>query len=53
MASEPYDPYIPGGSRGPEPAAQGGPSNAKTAAIQAQIDDTVLTNRPSQEIPRR
>jgi len=38
--SEPYDPYVP---RGANPA--GGPSrpggNPKTAAIQAQIDDTV------------
>lgn len=40
--SEPYDPYLPrnGTSSGP---ATAGPSqgNAKTAAIQAQIDDTV------------
>lgn len=36
MSSQPYDPYIPGG----QPA---GPTkgNAKTQAIQAQIDDTV------------
>jgi len=38
--SEPYDPYVP---RGSNPAS--GPSrpggNPKTAAIQAQIDDTV------------
>lgn len=35
--SEPYDPYLPrnGSSSGP------GQGNAKTAAIQAQIDDTV------------
>jgi hypothetical protein len=39
MANEPYDPYIPGGSKG-DPAAQG-TSNPKTAAIQQQIDDTV------------
>jgi hypothetical protein len=38
MANEPYDPYIPGGSKD---AAQG-TSNPKTAAIQQQIDDTVL-----------
>jgi vesicle-associated membrane protein 4 len=39
--SEPYDPYLPraGGSNGAPPAGGGG--NAKTAAIQAQIDDTV------------
>jgi len=40
--SEPYDPYLPrnGTSSGP---ATAGPSqgNSKTAAIQAQIDDTV------------
>lgn len=36
MSSEPYDPYIPGNN----PAGPA-PSNAKTAAIQAQIDDTV------------
>ncbi|KZP14900.1 synaptobrevin [Athelia psychrophila] len=38
--SEPYDPYVPragGGSSNP-PQGQG---TAKTAAIQAQIDDTV------------
>ncbi|KAG5367059.1 Synaptobrevin-like protein 2 [Yarrowia sp. B02] len=34
-SSVPYDPYIPGG----ESTAPGG--NHKTAAIQAQIDDTV------------
>lgn len=40
MANEPYDPYIPGGSKaGPEQ----GTSNPKTAAIQAQIDDTVTS----------
>jgi hypothetical protein len=43
MANEPYDPYIPGGSKGD--SAQG-PSNPKTAAIQAQIDDTVLLPSP-------
>jgi len=38
--SEPYDPYLPRNGASPNPA---GPSqgNAKTAAIQAQIDDTV------------
>jgi hypothetical protein len=38
MSNEPYDPYIPGD------AGQGA-SNPKTAAIQAQIDDTVHPNR--------
>lgn len=40
--SEPYDPYLPraGGSNG-APAGGAGGGNAKTAAIQAQIDDTV------------
>jgi len=39
--SEPYDPYLPrgGSSSNPPGSSQGG--NAKTAAIQAQIDDTV------------
>lgn len=39
--SEPYDPYLPrnGSSSNPSGPSQGG--NAKTAAIQAQIDDTV------------
>ena len=41
MANEPYDPYIPGGAKG-EPAQ--GTSNPKTAAIQAQIDDTVRSH---------
>jgi vesicle-associated membrane protein 4 len=38
--SEPYDPYLP---RHDSSAPSAGPSqgNAKTAAIQAQIDDTV------------
>jgi len=38
--SEPYDPYVPraGGAAGP---SQGQGGNNKTAAIQAQIDDTV------------
>lgn len=38
MSSEPYDPYIPGGAPAGSMPSQ---SNAKTAAIQAQIDDTV------------
>ena len=38
MSSEPYDPYL--GKGGSQPA---GPSNNKTAAIQQQIDDTVIT----------
>jgi hypothetical protein len=38
--SEPYDPYVPrGGNPSTGPSRPGGPS--KTAAIQAQIDDTV------------
>jgi len=38
--SEPYDPYVPRGSNpSTGPSRPGGPS--KTAAIQAQIDDTV------------
>jgi len=39
----PYDPYIPSGQTGPAGGAsqQGGPANQRTAAIQAQIDDTV------------
>ncbi|THU93331.1 synaptobrevin-domain-containing protein [Dendrothele bispora CBS 962.96] len=36
--SEPYDPYVPRGGSSSNP---GGGGNAKTAAIQAQIDDTV------------
>lgn len=40
LRSEPYDPYLPrgGSSTGGAPPAAGNP---KTAAIQAQIDDTV------------
>ncbi|EGG00112.1 uncharacterized protein MELLADRAFT_45520 [Melampsora larici-populina 98AG31] len=34
-SAEPYDPYIPGSQPGPNKG------NAKTQAIQAQIDDTV------------
>ncbi|KAF8154616.1 synaptobrevin-domain-containing protein [Crassisporium funariophilum] len=39
--AEPYDPYLP--RNGSSSGAPAGPSqgNAKTAAIQAQIDDTV------------
>ena len=41
--SEPYDPYLPRGGSSANPSASGGNSgpNPKTAAIQAQIDDTV------------
>lgn len=40
--SEPYDPYVPrAGSSTGGGAPQSGGGNAKTAAIQAQIDDTV------------
>lgn len=39
MSSEPYDPYIPGGAPAGSMPPTGGSS--KTAAIQAQIDDTV------------
>ncbi|KIM80166.1 hypothetical protein PILCRDRAFT_822686 [Piloderma croceum F 1598] len=41
--SEPYDPYLPRGGSSSNPPGQtgGGSGNAKTAAIQAQIDDTV------------
>uniref|UniRef100_A0A8H7XSQ5 V-SNARE coiled-coil homology domain-containing protein n=1 Tax=Psilocybe cubensis TaxID=181762 RepID=A0A8H7XSQ5_PSICU len=37
--SEPYDPYVPRDGSGPSAGPSQG--NAKTAAIQAQIDDTV------------
>ncbi|KAI9737864.1 MAG: SNAP receptor, synaptobrevin [Cirrosporium novae-zelandiae] len=36
----PYDPYIPSGNNGGASAGQNG-GNARTAALQAQIDDTV------------
>ncbi|KAJ5787599.1 Synaptobrevin [Penicillium paradoxum] len=36
---QPYDPYIPSGSNGA--AANGQNGNQRTAALQAQIDDTV------------
>lgn len=42
--SEPYDPYLPRGGSSTNPTGgQGstGGGSAKTAAIQAQIDDTV------------
>jgi hypothetical protein len=41
--SEPYDPYLPRGGSSANPSASGGNAgpNPKTAAIQAQIDDTV------------
>ncbi|KAJ5445631.1 Synaptobrevin [Penicillium cf. griseofulvum] len=37
---QPYDPYIPSGSAGAT-AATGQNGNQRTAALQAQIDDTV------------
>ena len=40
--SEPYDPYLPRSGTSPGGAAAGpAAGNSKTAAIQAQIDDTV------------
>ncbi|KAJ7489463.1 synaptobrevin-domain-containing protein [Mycena latifolia] len=39
--SEPYDPYLPRNGAAGGPPAGGSQGNAKTAAIQAQIDDTV------------
>ncbi|KAM0749546.1 SNAP receptor, synaptobrevin family [Meredithblackwellia eburnea MCA 4105] len=42
--SEPYDPYLGGGNANPaggSNAASSGGQGSKTAAIQAQIDDTV------------
>ncbi|KDQ11540.1 hypothetical protein BOTBODRAFT_177156 [Botryobasidium botryosum FD-172 SS1] len=43
MPAEPYDPYLPRGGSSANPTGEPnrGPQNAKTAAIQAQIDDTV------------
>ncbi|KAJ5242010.1 Synaptobrevin [Penicillium citrinum] len=43
MASEqPYDPYIPAGGQGATATAGGSQNgNQRTAALQAQIDDTV------------
>ncbi|OLN96423.1 Synaptobrevin-like protein 1 [Colletotrichum chlorophyti] len=37
----PYDPYIPSGQSGAAPQQQGAGGNARTQALQAQIDDTV------------
>ncbi|WYZ39448.1 hypothetical protein EsH8_III_001362 [Colletotrichum jinshuiense] len=37
----PYDPYIPSGQAGAAPQQQGAGGNARTQALQAQIDDTV------------
>ncbi|KAF8504520.1 synaptobrevin-like protein, partial [Russula emetica] len=41
--SEPYDPYLPRGGSSANPSAPAGNTgpNPKTAAVQAQIDDTV------------
>ncbi|TEB21756.1 synaptobrevin, partial [Coprinellus micaceus] len=39
--SEPYDPYVPRAGSSNGGTGQPGQGNAKTAAIQAQIDDTV------------
>ena len=39
--SEPYDPYLPRNGSSSTPAAGPSQGNSKTAAIQAQIDDTV------------
>ncbi|KAJ7220585.1 synaptobrevin [Mycena pura] len=39
--SEPYDPYLPRNGSAGGPPAGGSQGTAKTAAIQAQIDDTV------------
>lgn len=39
MSDQPYDPYIPQGGNAAGGASQ--PGNARTAAIQQQIDDTV------------
>ncbi|KAJ7489320.1 synaptobrevin-domain-containing protein [Mycena latifolia] len=39
--SEPYDPYVPHNGAHGGPSAGGSQGTAKTAAIQAQIDDTV------------
>ncbi|KAG9258548.1 synaptobrevin-domain-containing protein [Emericellopsis atlantica] len=37
----PYDPYIPSGQAAPQQQQQGTGGNARTQALQAQIDDTV------------
>ncbi|TFK70235.1 synaptobrevin [Pluteus cervinus] len=39
--SEPYDPYLPRNGAGSNPSGPSAGGNAKTAAIQQQIDDTV------------
>jgi len=39
--SEPYDPYVPRNGAGGAQGSSQGQGNQKTAAIQAQIDDTV------------
>ncbi|KAJ3489732.1 hypothetical protein NLJ89_g11500 [Agrocybe chaxingu] len=41
IMSEPYDPYLPRNGTPAGPSAGPSQGNAKTAAIQAQIDDTV------------
>jgi len=41
MSDQPYDPYIPSGGAGGSQGQTGGSGNQRTAAIQAQIDDTV------------
>ncbi|EIW73415.1 hypothetical protein TREMEDRAFT_42350 [Tremella mesenterica DSM 1558] len=47
MSSEPYDPYIPSGSKptvpssGPAPVGERGAQSKNISAIQKQIDDTV------------
>lgn len=38
---QPYDPYIPAGGQGGAAAGGQNPGNQRTAALQAQIDDTV------------
>ncbi|KAI9697420.1 MAG: SNAP receptor, synaptobrevin [Candelina mexicana] len=38
---QPYDPYIPSGNGAAPGGSQNGPGNQRTAALQAQIDDTV------------
>ncbi|KAL7420161.1 Vesicle membrane receptor protein (v-SNARE) [Cryptotrichosporon argae] len=41
MSSEPYDPYIPSGSKPAGPSQPQGQQSQKIADIQAQIDSTV------------
>jgi len=43
--SEPYDPHIPAHDTPPTPGPSNRPTNSRTAAIQAQIDDTVQLMR--------